>query len=57
VNADALRQVMEDPEVRGSLAQIGFDAQWAGPTAFGERVANDLDLWARLTKEAGIEPQ
>jgi tripartite-type tricarboxylate transporter receptor subunit TctC len=55
--ADALRQVMEDPEVRGSLAQIGFDAQWAGPTAFGERVANDLDLWARLTKEAGIEPQ
>jgi tripartite-type tricarboxylate transporter receptor subunit TctC len=55
--ADALRQVMEDPEVRSSLAQIGFDAQWAGPAAFGERVAHDLELWARLTKEAGIEPQ
>jgi len=55
--ADALRQVTEDAEVRSSLAQIGFDAQWAGPAAFSERVAHDLDLWARLTKEAGIEPQ
>jgi tripartite-type tricarboxylate transporter receptor subunit TctC len=55
--ADTLRQVMEDPEVRSSLAQIGFEAQWAGPAAFGEHVARDLDLWARLTKEAGIEPQ
>jgi tripartite-type tricarboxylate transporter receptor subunit TctC len=54
---DALRQVVEDPQVRSSLAEIGFDAQWAGSAAFGERVANDLNLWARLTREAGIEPQ
>jgi tripartite-type tricarboxylate transporter receptor subunit TctC len=48
---------MEDPEVRNSLALIGFEARWAGPAAFSERVARDLDLWVRLTKEAGIEQQ
>jgi tripartite-type tricarboxylate transporter receptor subunit TctC len=55
--SDRLHQVMDDPEVRNSLAQIGFEAKWAGPAAFGEHVARDLDLWVRLTKEAGIEQQ
>ena len=55
--AEALRQVMDDPAVRASLANIGFEAKWAGPSAFGERVADDLELWVRLTREAGIERQ
>jgi tripartite-type tricarboxylate transporter receptor subunit TctC len=55
--AGALHQVMEDPEIRSSLAQVGFEAKWAGPAAFGEHVAHDLDLWVQLTKEAGIEKQ
>lgn len=55
--AEALRQVMDDPAVRASLANIGFEAKWAGPSAFAERVADDLELWVRLTREAGIERQ
>jgi tripartite-type tricarboxylate transporter receptor subunit TctC len=55
--AEALHQVMDDPAVRASLAAIGFEAKWAGPTAFRERVAEDLELWVRLTREAGIERQ
>jgi tripartite-type tricarboxylate transporter receptor subunit TctC len=55
--ADTLHQVMDDADVRNSLAQIGFEAKWAGSAAFGEHVARDLDLWVRLTKEAGIEQQ
>jgi tripartite-type tricarboxylate transporter receptor subunit TctC len=55
--AEALHRVMDDPDIRKGLAQIGFEAKWAGPAAFGEHVAHDLDLWVRLTKEAGIEQQ
>ncbi|MFO1108120.1 MAG: tripartite tricarboxylate transporter substrate binding protein [Bradyrhizobium sp.] len=55
--ADALHQVMDDPNVRANLAQIGFEAKWAGSAAFAEHVAHDLDLWVRLTREAGIEQQ
>lgn len=55
--AEALHRVMDDPAVRTSLAAIGFEAKWAGPSAFGQRVADDLELWVRLTREAGIERQ
>jgi tripartite-type tricarboxylate transporter receptor subunit TctC len=55
--AEALHQVMDDPAVRARLAAIGFEAKWASPSAFGERVADDLELWVRLTREAGIERQ
>lgn len=55
--AGALHRVMDDPAVRASLAAIGFEAKWAGPSAFGARVAEDLELWVRLTREAGIERQ
>lgn len=55
--AEALQRVMDDPAVRASLAAIGFEAKWASPSAFGARVADDLELWVRLTREAGIERQ
>jgi hypothetical protein len=39
------------------LADIGFEAQWIAPTEFAERLAADIELWATLTTEAGIERQ
>jgi tripartite-type tricarboxylate transporter receptor subunit TctC len=55
--AAAVQQVMNEPEMRKRLADIGFEAQWLGPTEFAAHVKDDINLWAALTKEAGIEPQ
>ena len=55
--AESLREILAEPAVRQRLAEIGFEAQWLPPTKFAEHVANDIELWATLTKEAGIVPQ
>lgn len=53
----AVRDVLNEPEMRSRLADIGFEAQWLGPTDFATHVKDDINLWAVLTKEAGIERQ
>jgi tripartite-type tricarboxylate transporter receptor subunit TctC len=53
----SLREIMEEPAIRQRLAEIGFEAQWTPPEEFAERIAADIELWATLTKEAGIERQ
>jgi len=55
--SESLRQILADPAVRQRLAEIGFEAQWIAPKEFAERLAADIELWATLTKEAGIERQ
>jgi len=55
--SESLRQILTDPAVRQRLAEIGFEAQWIAPKEFAEHLAADIELWATLTKEAGIERQ
>lgn len=55
--AEAIHQAVDDPKVRESLAHIGFEVRWLGPKDFARHVSDDIDLWANLTREAGIERQ
>jgi tripartite-type tricarboxylate transporter receptor subunit TctC len=55
--SEAVREALSDPEVRERLAGIGFETQWVGPVDFGKHVKDDMDLWATVTREAGIERQ
>ena len=55
--SEGLREVLAEPEIRGRLVGIGFEAQWVGPTDFGRHVKDDMELWATATREAGIERQ
>ncbi len=48
---------VQERGLRQRLAEIGFEAQWIAPKEFAERLAADIELWATLTKEAGIERQ
>jgi tripartite-type tricarboxylate transporter receptor subunit TctC len=52
-----LREILAEAPVRQRLAEIGFEAQWIAPKEFAERLAADIELWATLTREAGIERQ
>ena len=53
----ALREILDEPAVRQRLAEVGFEAQWLSSKQFAEFVAAEIELWAVLTKEAGIVPQ
>jgi tripartite-type tricarboxylate transporter receptor subunit TctC len=55
--SELLREVLAESAIRERLAEIGFEAQWVAPKEFAGRVAADIELWAVLTKEAGIERQ
>lgn len=55
--SELLREILGEDATRQRLAEIGFEAQWIAPKEFAARLAADIELWATLTKEAGIERQ
>ena len=55
--AESLREILAEPAVRQRLAEVGFEAQWLPSKQFADFVAAEIELWATLTKEAGIVAQ
>ena len=56
LNAE-LRKIIDDPEVRGRLGALGFEAFSSTPEELGEFVQVQLVRWTRMIKDAGIEPE
>ena len=56
LNAE-LRRIIDDPEVRGRLGAVGFEAFSSTPEELGEFVKVQLVKWTRMIKDAGIEPE
>jgi tripartite-type tricarboxylate transporter receptor subunit TctC len=52
-----LRKIIEKPEVKARLAEMGFDAFSSTPEELGAFVKTELVKWTKLVKEAGIEPE
>lgn len=52
-----LRKIIENPEVKAKLASLGMDAFSGTPEQLDQFVKDQLVLWTRLIKDAGIEPQ
>lgn len=57
VNAEVLA-VLAEKEVQEKLANIGFEV-WPSksPAEFAQYVGDQLALWTRLIKDAGIQPE
>ncbi|SAI55374.1 putattive exported protein [Bordetella ansorpii] len=53
----AINQIVAKPEVRKRLADLGFDAFSSTPQEFGAFVGQQLDLWGKLVRDAGIQPE
>ncbi|WP_144635256.1 Bug family tripartite tricarboxylate transporter substrate binding protein [Bordetella genomosp. 13] len=53
----AINQVVAKPEVRKRLADLGFDAFSGTPQEFGTFVGQQLELWGKLVRDAGIQPE
>jgi tripartite-type tricarboxylate transporter receptor subunit TctC len=56
LNAE-LRKVIDSAEVKGRLATVGFEAFSTPSEEFGDFVKLQLGKWAKMIKDAGIEPE
>jgi len=54
---DAFAKALADPESVKFLADIGMIAAPANPAEFGVYVQDQIKLWGRLSKDAGLTPQ
>jgi tripartite-type tricarboxylate transporter receptor subunit TctC len=52
-----MRKIVDSKEVKGRLAEMGFDAFSSSPEQLGQFIQEQLVLWTRLIKESGIEAQ
>jgi tripartite-type tricarboxylate transporter receptor subunit TctC len=52
-----IRKIIEKPEVKAQLATLGMDAFSGTPEQLGTFVGEQLVLWEKLVKDAGIEKQ
>ena len=56
LNAE-IRKIVEKPETRAQLAALGMDAFSGTPEELGAFVGDQLVLWEKLIRNAGIEKQ
>ena len=52
-----VRAIVDSPEVKGHLADLGFQPITSTPEELGDFVKVQLVKWTKMIKEAGIEPQ
>jgi tripartite-type tricarboxylate transporter receptor subunit TctC len=52
-----VRKVIENPEIKKQLGERGMDAFSGTPEQLAKFVDEQLVLWTRLIKDAGIEPE
>ena len=53
----SMKKIMATPEFRQRLETIGFVVPPAGSGPYTQFVKNELDLWTRVIKAAGIKPE
>jgi tripartite-type tricarboxylate transporter receptor subunit TctC len=56
INAD-IRSVWDRPETVKRLGDIGFDGFSSTPEEFASFIREEIGKWARMAREAGIEPE
>ncbi len=52
-----MRKIMTSPEIKQRLESVGFVVPAPGGKAYTDFVKNELDLWTRVIKTAGIKPE
>jgi tripartite-type tricarboxylate transporter receptor subunit TctC len=52
-----IRAVVESPEFKARMRELGTEARSSTPQELGARLKTDIEKWAIVVKQAGIEPQ
>ena len=53
----ALKKIMTSPEIKQRLESVGFVVPAPGGKAYSDFVKNEIELWTRVIKTAGIKPE
>lgn len=53
----AINKIVNNPETKARLAELGFDAFSGTPEDFAVFVAEQYELWGKWIREANLEPQ
>ena len=56
LNAE-LRKIIDNPEVKGRIANLGFEAFSSSPEELDDFVKVQLVKWTKMIKDAGIQPE
>jgi tripartite-type tricarboxylate transporter receptor subunit TctC len=52
-----LRRIIDSPEVKSQLGNVGFEAFSSPPDEFGSFIKAQLGKWGTMVKDAGIQPE
>ena len=53
--SQTMAQVLNMPDVRDKLVELGFDPLGGGPSEFAALLAKETDKWAKVIKAAGVK--
>jgi putative tricarboxylic transport membrane protein len=56
LNAE-LRKIIDSPDVKSKLGNVGFEAFSSSPDEFEGFVKVQLGKWGKMVKDAGIQPE
>ena len=56
LNAET-RKIIDNPEIKARIADLGFEAFSSTPEELGEFVKVQLAKWTKMIRDAGIEPE
>ncbi len=52
-----IRAIVDSPEFKARMRELGTEARSSTPQELGARLKADIEKWALVVKQAGIEPQ
>ena len=52
-----LRKIIDDPDVKSKLGNVGFEAFSSTPKDFEDFIKVQLGKWSKMVKDAGIQPE
>ena len=52
-----LRKIIDDPNIKSKLGNVGFEAFSSSPKELEEFVQVQLNKWGKMVKDAGIQPE
>jgi tripartite-type tricarboxylate transporter receptor subunit TctC len=52
-----LRKIIDDPDVKSKLGNVGFEAFSSSPKEFEGFVKVQLGKWGKMVRDAGIQPE
>jgi tripartite-type tricarboxylate transporter receptor subunit TctC len=53
----ALRKIIDDPNIKSKLGNVGFEAFSSSPKELEEFIRVQLGKWGKMVKDAGIQPE